>query len=134
MASRKIRKGIKRAGEPIALRAAAERFMANPRTLAAIQRLGTDRKILAAAERNPAAFFSSRGAKVPPGLEVELFGHPGKVLPPPDWFPFIIEFYNCRTYYVRKCRINVSPPLCQWVQETVCFGIRVIPRYLPPIA
>jgi hypothetical protein len=133
MATKAVRKATKRAGEHGALRAAAEKFVSNARTWAAIQDLTTDQNAFVTAERDPAAFFSSRGARLPQGLELELFSHRPRYLPPPDWFPFIIEFYNCRTYFVQVCDKS-SPPLCKWKEQSICFGIRVRPRFLPPIA
>jgi hypothetical protein len=133
MASKRMKKGITRKAENSALRAAAEKFIANAKTWKGIQDLTKNPRALIAAEKDPAAFFSSREAKLPRGLELELFQHPSKVLPPPDWFPFVIEFYNCRTYYIQKCD-NSAPPLCEWTDETICFGIRIRPVFLPPIA
>ena len=82
---------------------AAANFAANARTQSAIQNALGDRKAAAIALENPSAFFASKGVKIPKRLTIGAFDHPLRSVPVPDRFPWIIEFFNCRTYFVREC-------------------------------
>lgn len=115
------------------LRDLAERFARSPKVLAAIQDvLATPEKLLPAT-KDPVAFFASHGVKIPKALEVQLFAKEPRSLPGPEWFPFVLEFFNCRTFWVAECD-DQAPPLCRWREESVCFGLRVLPRFIPRIA
>jgi hypothetical protein len=118
---------------PELLRARAASFAASPRTQAAMHVALTDRKAGLKALQNPIAFFASNGAKIPPGFTIEVFERPPRSLPGPDWFPFVLEFFNCRTYWVRVCD-DSTPPRCTWQEESVCLGFRLRPQFLPPRA
>jgi hypothetical protein len=111
----------------------AERFARSPRVSAAIQAVLASPEKLPRATKDPVAFFASYGVKIPKTLEVELFTKEPRSLPGPEWFPFVLEFFNCRTFWVAECD-NQVPPLCRWREETVCFGLRVLPRFIPRIA
>ena len=110
------------------LRAAAEKFAASNKVWAAIQKATTSREAFDAAERNPEVLFASEGAKLPKGLALEVFSHPPRQLPGPDWFPFVLEFHSCRNFWVRECD-DSSPPRCTFKEQTICFGFRVRPRF-----
>jgi hypothetical protein len=114
------------------LRERAEQFAAHPRTLAALRSILVAPERLWPAMKDPTAFFASHGVKIPPSLQVELFVREPRTLPSPDWFPFVLEFFNCRSFWVHQCDDSI-PPRCQWRQESVCFGFRVYPRLTPRI-
>lgn len=120
------------------LRLAAEKFAAGPKVWAAIQKATSGPDAFASAQRGPEAFFAAQGAKLPKGLMLEVFTHPQRQLPGPDWTPFVIELFACRTFWVRVCD-DSEPPKCEFRQEAVCFGFRVRPRFpavgpIPPRA
>ena len=114
------------------LRDRAEKFATEPRTVAAIQGGLTKPEQIRSAMKDPAGFLASYGVKIPQSLEVEFADREPRTLPGPDWFPFIFEFFNCRTYWVRECDDQV-PPLCKFRQESVCFGFRIYPRGFPRV-
>lgn len=127
----------KRTPAAVSLRRRAERLAAGTRTWAAIQEATSSRELLVSARRNPESFFAARGVKLPKGLMLEGFAHPPRHLPGPDWTPFVIELSACRTFWVRVCD-DSEPPKCEFRQETVCFGLRIRPRFpwvgpIPPI-
>jgi hypothetical protein len=110
----------------------AEKFATAPRTVAAVQAALARPDQIRSAIKDPVSFFASHGVKIPPSLEVELADREPRTLPGPEWFPFVLEFFNCRTYWVRDCD-DQAPPLCKWRQESVCFGFRIYPRGFPRI-
>ena len=121
-------KAINKAGaERSELRIAAEKFASSNKVWAAIQNATISREAFAIAEKNPEAFFASHGAKLPKGLALDIFSHPPRQLPSPDWFPFVLEFHSCRTFWVRECD-DSSPPRCTFKQQTISFGFQVRPR------
>ena len=119
--------------DPEVLRERAASFAVSPRMQAAVQIALSDREARLIALQDPIAFFASKGAKIPLGLTIETLERPLRSLPTPDWFPFVLEFFNCRTYWVRVCD-DSSPPRCTWREESVCFGFRLQPKFLPPRA
>jgi hypothetical protein len=118
--------------ELAALRGRAEKFAAAPRMTAAVHAALDNPDDVRTAIKDPAGFLKSHGVRVPPSLDVEFYDREPRTLPGPDWFPFVLEFFNCRTYYVRDCD-DQAPPLCKWREESVCFGFRVYPRRIPKI-
>ena len=118
--------------ELAALRGRAEKFATSPRTTAALQAALANPDDIRTAIKDPAGFLNSHGVRVPPSLDVEFYDREPRTLPGPDWFPFVLEFFNCRTYYVRDCD-DQAPPLCKWREESVCFGFRIYPRGIPRI-
>jgi hypothetical protein len=113
--------------ELAALRDRAEKFATAPRTTAALQAALANPDDIRTAIKDPAGFLNGHGVRVPRSLDVEFFDREPRTLPGPDWFPFVLEFFNCRTYYVRVCD-DQAPPLCKWREESVCFGFRIYPR------
>lgn len=118
--------------ELAALQGRAEKFATAPRTTAALQAALANPDDIQTAIKDPAGFLNSHGVRVPPSLDVEFYDREPRTLPGPDWFPFVLEFFNCRTYYVRVCD-DQAPPLCKWREESVCFGFRIYPRGIPKI-
>ncbi|HSB88250.1 MAG TPA: hypothetical protein VLD86_18185 [Ilumatobacteraceae bacterium] len=118
--------------ELAALRDRAEKFATSPRTVAAVHAALADPEIIRGAINDPIGFFKEHGVRVPPSFDIEISDRELRTLPGPDWFPFVLEFFNCRTYYVRVCD-DQAPPLCKWREESVCFGFRVYPRGIPKI-
>ncbi len=114
--------------DELELRAVAEKFASSNKAWAAIQKATASHDAYAAAEKNPDAFFASQGAKLPKGLALEIFRHPPRQIPEPDWFPFVLEFHSCRTFWVRECD-DSSPPKCTFREQTICFGFRIRPRF-----
>jgi hypothetical protein len=110
------------------LRAAAETFVTSIEASVAIQKVATSRQAFAAAQKDPEGFFASHGARLPPGLALELFKHPPR-LPRPELSPFILEFYNCRTIWVRERDDTSVSGRCTFREQTICFGWRVRPRF-----
>jgi len=108
----------------------AEKFATATKTVRAVQSALTAPEQIRAAIKDPVRFLASHGVKIPPSLEVEFADGEPRTLPGPEWFPFVLEFFNCRTYWVRKCD-NQAPPLCKWSEESVCFGFRIYPRGFP---
>lgn len=125
----------------IELRLAAEQFASGPAMWAAIQKATSSHDAFTSVQKNPEAFFAEHGAKLPEGLMVEVFAHQPRQLPAPDWTPFVLELTNCRTVWGRECddsNFDNKPPRCEYKEETVCFGIRIRPRFprvgpFPPI-
>ena len=115
-----------------AVRERAEKFASGSRTIAAIQAALAAPERLPAAMKDPKAFFTSHGVKIPSSLEVEVFDREPRTLPGPEWFPFVLEFFNCRTLWVRECD-DSSPPLCRWREQGVCFGLRIFPKSFPKL-
>lgn len=116
-----------------ALQDLAARFARSPKVVAAIQAVLASPETLLPAMKDPVAFFASHGVKIPKTLEVQLFDKEPRSLPGPEWFPFVLEFFNCRTFWVAECD-DQTPPLCRWREQSVCFGLRVLPRFIPRIA
>ena len=112
------------------VRSRAEKFATAAKTVAAVQAALARPDQIRSAIKDPVGFFASHGVKIPPSLEVEIADREPRTLPGPEWFPFVLEFFNCRTYWVRECD-DQSPPLCKWRQESVCFGFRIYPRGFP---
>jgi hypothetical protein len=115
------------------LRGRAEKFATGPRMTAAIQAALANPDDIRTAMKDPAGFLSSHGVKLPPSLDVEFYDREPRTMPGPDWFPFVLEFFNCRTYFVSECDHQKTPPLCRWREESLCFGFRVYPRGIPTI-
>jgi|ERR1044072_5458426 hypothetical protein len=111
----------------------AERFARSTKVLAAIQAVMINPETMSSATKDPVAFFASHGVKIPNTLEVQIFDREPRSLPGPEWFPFVLEFFNCRTFWVAECDDQV-PPLCRWREESICFGLRVIPKFIRPVA
>jgi hypothetical protein len=131
-------RNLKTTTEEAGLLLAAEKFANGAKTWATIQKVTSSRDAFVSVQKDPEAFFAAQGAKLPKGLMLEVFAHPPRQLPGPDWTPFVIELSACRTFWVRVCD-DSTPPKCEFRQETVCFGIRVRPRFppmgpIPPIA
>jgi len=114
------------------LRDRAEKFATDAKTVAAVQAALVRPEQIRSAMKDPESFLGSHGVKIPASLEVEFLDREPRTLPGPEWFPFVFEFFNCRTYWVRVCD-NQAPPLCRWRQESVCFGFRIYPRGFPRI-
>jgi hypothetical protein len=115
-----------------ALRGRAQKFATAPRTVAAIHAALDDPDQIRAAMKDPVGFFAGHGVKLPGGLDIELSDRELRTLPGPDWLPFVLEFFNCRTYWVLTCD-DQAPPLCRWKEESVCFGIRIYPKVISPV-
>jgi len=114
------------------MRRKAEQFAADARTQSAMQDALGNRRAAAEAIEDPIAFLSGRGATLPDGLTIEAFDRTPRTIPGPDFVPFLIELVNCRTYWVRECQDTVDGVKCTWKEQAVCFGIRILPRFLPP--
>ena len=112
------------------VRERAEKFATGARTIAAVQATLSTPEGLRSAMKDPTAFFAAHGVKIPSSLEVEVFDREPRTLPGPEWFPFVLEFFSCRTFWVRECDDSV-PPLCRWREQSVCFGLRIYPKSFP---
>ena len=116
------------------LRKLGKAFSSQPKFTLALHGLGLDARRQAAAIANPDAFLRKAGLRLPEGLGFELFEHPPRFFPVPDWVPWILELTSCRTYWVEEC--DDTPTVsglrkCELRQEEVCFGFRIYPRPWP---
>lgn len=114
------------------LRTKAEALSRNPRLIQVCRDACFDKEIQAKALNDPMAFLASRGIKIPQGLTVDFFERPPRYLPFPDWTPFVFEFTNCRTYWVRECDDSI-PPKCLPKEAAICFGFRLYTNPVRPI-
>ena len=113
------------------LRSEAHAISHDPRLLRVCHDASFDRAIHAKALSDPSGLLDSREMKIPGGITVEFFEHPPRYLPFPDWTPFVFEFTNCRTYWIRECD-DSTPPICLPKEESVCFGFRLYPNLVQP--
>jgi hypothetical protein len=113
------------------LRIRADALSRSPRLIQVCQSACFDEDVRAKALNDPMAFLGSRGIKIPPGITVEFFEYPPKYLPFPDWTPFIFEFTNCRTYWLKECD-DSEPPKCLLKEVTICFGFRLYANPVQP--
>lgn len=111
------------------LRTKADTFLCNPRLIEIGQEV-LDKQLQREVINNPRAFLKDRGMSVPEGLNVTFFTRPSSSRPTPDWTPFIVEFTNCHTVWVREC--HGSPRKCEYRKEQICFGWRVYPNPVQP--
>lgn len=87
---------------------------------------------------DPAAWLRTHGLEVPEDLTVDItkqlstskpmdLGNIG--MPDPDWLPFNLELFNCRTFLVpvkdEEGRIK------GYEAVTTCFGFKIIPNVIP---
>ena len=117
----------------------AERLAADPALYRAFSAAETDPKLRDLALQAPEKLLARYDVKLPEGLSVLFFeGHPEARPYPfgPEIFPNIL-LTRCRTVWVRQCKSRPSVGnklvLCEWKQETFCFGFEIIPgKWLPP--
>jgi hypothetical protein len=126
-----FRADSKRAGQ---LRRQAEAFASKPRLLQALGAACQDITRHAAALAKPDQFLRQAGLSLPEGLAFELFEHPPRHLPFPDWTPFMIELTSCKTVYVVEC--DDTPTIegkrkCKLTEQELCLGFRIVARPWP---
>jgi hypothetical protein len=116
------------------LRKLGDGFSTDPKFTGALNSLSLDPKRRLAAIKDPEGFLSEAGLKLPEGLGFDLFDHPPRFMPFPDWFPWLIELTSCRTVYVREC--DDTPGIgglrnCKFEERQLCLGFRIYPRPWP---
>jgi hypothetical protein len=112
----------------------ARTFTEDPRFVGALGGAGLDPDRRARALKDPASFLKEAGLTLPDGLALDLFEHPPRHFPIPDWYPFMIELINCRTVYVHECEDDPNSPTgrsCKVNQYELCLGYRVYPYRWP---
>jgi hypothetical protein len=126
--------------QSLALR--AERLAGEPALLAAFSSAHLDDGLRTMALQSPEQLLGKFDVKLPEGLSVMFFeGHPGERPYPigPEIFP-TIRLTRCRTVWIRECKPRSpsekgQPGLCEWKQQTFCFGFEIVPgKWFPPIA
>lgn len=93
-----------------------------------------DERIHTKAITDSRAFLRSLNISIPDGLTLEFFNRPPRYLPFPEWTPFIIELNNCRTIWKMECEEIGGERKCLPKEHTVCFGFRIYPNLIEPIA
>jgi hypothetical protein len=117
------------------LRKLADGLAGRPELVEAVSAACLDPKRHAAALANPGGLLRKAGLSVPEGLAFDLFEHPPRYLPFPEWAPFVVELTMCRTYWVLEC--EDSPPApgqprkCELNERELCLGFRIYPRPWP---
>jgi hypothetical protein len=104
----------------------AEELAADADLLRAFDAAARDEDVWRKAEGRPDEFLREFGVSVPEELKVKFVLNPGGY-PGPDFEFFTIRFTRCRTYWVEK---RNEPG---YEQETICFGIEIIPAHFSPI-
>ena len=110
----------------------------NQRLQAAILQLMDTPEAWDRAMTDPSAWLRTRDLELPEDLTVEMtkqlstskpidLGNIG--LPGPDWFPFSVELFNCRTFLVPVK--DEDGRIKEYEAVTVCFGLKIIPNEIP---
>jgi hypothetical protein len=117
------------------LRKQAEALAGRPELVQALGAACLDPARRAAALAKPLVLLRKAGLSLPDGLAFELFEHPPRYLPFPDWAPFVIELTQCRTVWVLECEDTPSAEgevrKCKLSEEELCLGFRIFPRPWP---
>lgn len=117
------------------LREQADAFASQPVLAETIYQACSDPKRRSAALENPEVLLSNAGLAIPAGLAFNLFVHPPRFMPFPDWTPFVIELTMCRSYWVLECDDTPAGTgqlrKCEMKQSELCLGFRVYPRPWP---
>lgn len=109
--------------------ALAERYSRSPAFRRAFDRAMLDPKDHEFALSDPRNFLHDAGAPLPDGLDIAFMEKPPlPAKPGPDWVPFHIRMFNCRTFWVQDKTDPTKPR--KWRQETVCFGWEIVPHRL----
>jgi hypothetical protein len=112
----------------------AQRFTNRPAFSAAIAAAALDPKRRAAAIEHPEGLLRRAGLKLPTGLAFDLFEHPPRSLPFPEWTPWVIELTNCRRIYRIECdevqKVGEQRK-CKLVEREFCLGWRIYPNPWP---
>ena len=113
------------------LRETAEVLSRDPKLIDLCRHASRDRGLRSRILSDPIELLRSREMDVPPEFTIEFFEPSSRDLPISDWVPFVIEFTNCRTVWVRECDDGV-PRKCTLKNETLCLGFRVYPNRVQP--
>jgi hypothetical protein len=92
--------------------------------LTALGDVARDEDLWAQANRDPEAFLTERGLKLPDDLTVKPIPWPRFGKPGPEWEPFTIRLTMCRTVWIRG-RDG------RYRQEEFCRGFEVIRNPVP---
>ena len=89
---------------------------------------------------DPAAWLNARGIEIPEGLrpvfnkEISMSNAVDPTVlirPGPDWYPYEIRLFNCRTYFRPSKDKDGNIVKGLYEKVTVCFGFEIIPHHLP---
>lgn len=105
----------------------AEAFASDARVTAILDQLVAKPSLQRQALAGPEKFLKRQGIDLPQSLTVKFGAQlkPKLERPTPDWFPFSIRLTRCRTFWIRDPKTN------RLRQETVCFGIEIMPNPVP---
>lgn len=103
-------------------RAAA--FAWSAKMVSALRAVSADPKLWNLARRDSAGFLESRGVRVPKGFDVSFLLKP-TAMPGPEYEPFTVRLFNCRTYWVKK---KNEPG---YESAEVCFGFEITSGPMP---
>jgi hypothetical protein len=87
---------------------------------------------------DPSAWLRNRGLELPEDLTVEIIRQLSTSkpldltnigMPGPDWMPFSIEQFHCRTYYLAKK--DEEGKIKGYEEVTICFEFRVVSNPIP---
>jgi hypothetical protein len=112
------------------LQSKAERFAVDDSLMKAFKSALARPSLRNRAVENANSFLERYDVRVPKGLQIEFRTVPSKNplgLPGPDFMPFVIRLFNCRTYWVKK-KDGIG-----FEQVTVCFGFEIRPIRVNPI-
>ena len=117
------------------LRKQAEALAGRPELVQALGAACLDTARHAAALDKPLVLLRKAGLSLPEGLAFELFEHPPRYLPFPDWTPFVIELSLCRTVWVVECEdspgVEGEVRKCKLTEQQLCLGFRIVARPWP---
>ena len=87
---------------------------------------------------DPSAWLRTRGLELPEDLTVEIIKQlstskpmdPANIgMPGPDWMPFTIEQFNCRTYYLPTK--DEEGRIMGYEEVTICLEFKLMPNRIP---
>jgi hypothetical protein len=107
-------------------RAAA--FALSAKMVSALRAASAEPELWSQARRDSAGFLESRGVQVPKGFDLWFLDEPIG-MPGPDYEPFTIRLFNCRTYWTKK---KNGPG---YEKSEICYGFEItaVPRPGGPI-
>jgi hypothetical protein len=85
---------------------------------------------------DPHAWLRAKGIRVPECVRFEFVREqsasmplPPGPIPDPEWVPFMIRQFNCRTYWVPKK--DDQGRVTGYEEVSICFGFRIVPAHIP---
>jgi hypothetical protein len=87
---------------------------------------------------DPSTWLRNRGLELPEDMTVEIVRQisttkpidPANIgMPGPDWMPFTIQQFHCRTYYLAKK--DEEGKIKGYEEVTICFEFKIVPNPIP---